>query len=210
MIFDMDGVLVDTEPLHLRALNEVLAQAGCHLSEKENEQLLGTTFQATWEYLLKRFDLAEHVDRFAPEYDAAVLTFLSEPLSPAPGAKELLNTLTSRAVPLALASSAKREWIHTTLTSLGIRELFPIAVSGQDVNRGKPEPDIFLLAARQLGVDAVRCLVIEDSPNGITAGRRAGMDVLAVRTPGTAHLALEEATWIVSSLEEVNLETLGF
>src|SRR5689334_9994643 len=110
----MDGVLVDTEPLHLRALNEVLAESGNHLSEKENEHLLGTTFQETREYLMRRFDLAQQED-FAPQYDRVVLGILAEPLTPAVGALALLADLQAHSVPLALASSAKRSWIKATI-----------------------------------------------------------------------------------------------
>lgn len=206
----MDGVLVDTEPLHLRALNEVLARAGYHLPEAENEQLLGLTFQATWAFLVQRFNLQERMHEYAAEYDDAVVRILSEPLAPAPGVRKLLRDLQGLGVPLALASSAKRRWIEATLGSLGVRPYFPIAVSGEDVTNGKPAPDIFLLTAERLGFAPPACLVIEDSPNGIAAGRRAGMDVLAVRTPSTAHLELSEATMIVDSLENLDLDALGF
>jgi HAD superfamily hydrolase (TIGR01509 family) len=203
----MDGVLVDTEPLHLRALNEVLAASGNHLSEKENEQLLGTTFQETREYLMRRFDLAAQED-FAHQYDRVVLDILAEPLIPAVGALGLLADLEAHSVPLALASSAKRTWIRATLTSLGVADYFPIVLSGEDVDRGKPAPDIFLLTAKRLRVSPPRCLVIEDSPKGIAAGRAAGMDVIAVRTPPTRHLSLSGATRIVDSLEELNAQVL--
>jgi HAD superfamily hydrolase (TIGR01509 family) len=209
VIFDMDGVLVDTEPLHLRALNQVLAKSGFRISEEENEQLIGTTFQSTWSYLIKRFGLEDKLELYAPAYDEAVLHILNEPLAPAPGSVSLLSELRARATPLALASSSKRLWIDATLRSLGVREYFPIVVSGDDVSHGKPAPDIFLLTATQLGFAPERCLVIEDSPNGIASGRAAGMDVIAVRTPATRRLPLENATTIVDSLEDIDPHSLG-
>jgi len=200
----MDGVLVDTEPLHLRALNRVLAETGNVLTEKENERLLGTTFQATWDYLIDRFGLERNREHYMAAYDEVVLEVLAQPLTPADGAVGLLETLRARGVPRALASSSRRTWIEVTLTSLGMREYFPTVASGDDVKRGKPEPDIFLLAARLVELPAKRCLVIEDSPNGIASGRAAGMDVIAVRTPYTRHLPLEGATRIVESLAEID------
>jgi HAD superfamily hydrolase (TIGR01509 family) len=205
----MDGVLVDTEPLHHRALNQVLAKSGLQLSKKENEQLLGTTIQATWAYLIKRFNLEDKLDQYAPAYDAAVLSVLTEPLAPAAGALELLSRLHARSTPLALASSAKRLWIEATLQSLGMREYFPITVSGEDVLHSKPAPDIFLLTATRLDIAPERCLVIEDSPNGIASGRAAGMDVIAVRTPYTRHLPLDQATRVVDSLDDLEVSSLG-
>jgi HAD superfamily hydrolase (TIGR01509 family) len=204
----MDGVLVDTEPLHLRALNQVLADSGNHLSEEENEQLLGTTFQATWEFLIRRFRLEHEADYYAPAYDRAVLSILSEPLIPAAGAVELVTRIQGLAVPLALASSSKRSWIDATLSSLGLREYLSIIVSGEDVTPGKPAPDIFILTGQKLGIPPEFCLVIEDSPNGIASARAAGMDVIAVRTPYTRHLPLDRATRVVESLEDLNAESL--
>jgi HAD superfamily hydrolase (TIGR01509 family) len=209
VIFDMDGVLVDTEPMHLRALNQVLAESGCALSEEENQQLLGTSFKATWDFVIKRFGLDAEPERYAPAYDEAVVNILRQPLTPAVGSMNLLGQLRARNMPMALASSAKRRWIEATLDSLGMKDFFPITVSGEDVTESKPAPDIFLLAARRLGVPAQTCLVIEDSPNGITAGRSAGMDVIAVRTPNTEGLSLENATRIVDSLEQIDLAALG-
>jgi HAD superfamily hydrolase (TIGR01509 family) len=209
VIFDMDGVLVDTEPMHLRALNQVLAESGFALSEEENQQLLGTSFKATWDFLIKRFNFEAELERYAPAYDEAVVSLLREPLTPALGSMKLLADLRTHKVPLALASSAKRRWIEATLQSLGMQDFFPITVSGEDVTHSKPAPDIFLLTASRLGLSADRCLVIEDSPNGIAAARGAGMDVIAVRTPNTEGLPLENATRIVSSLEEIDVRDLA-
>jgi HAD superfamily hydrolase (TIGR01509 family) len=209
VIFDMDGVLVDTEPMHLRALNQVLAESGFALSEEENQQLLGTSFKATWDFLIKRFNFEAELERYAPAYDEAVVSLLREPLTPALGSMKLLADLRTHKVPLALASSAKRRWIEATLGALGMSHFFPISVSGEDVAHSKPAPDIFLLTASRLGLPANRCLVIEDSPNGIAAARGAGMDVIAVRTPNTEGLPLENATRIVSSLEEIDVRDLA-
>jgi HAD superfamily hydrolase (TIGR01509 family) len=206
----MDGVLVDTEPIHLRALTSALEQGGFLLTEQDHEEMLGRTFQDTLAYLTQRFHLEGQLERYARQYDETVLRFLREPLTPAPGVTDLLEAFTRRRVPLALASSSKRRWIDATLNALGAAGYFPWVVSGEDVSKGKPEPDIFLQAAERLGIEPHTALVIEDSPVGITAGRRAGMDVIAVRTPSTEHLPLSEATRVVMSLEEVDADQLSF
>lgn len=208
VIFDMDGVLLDSEPLHFQALNEVLGRAGYQLTAHEYEELIGVTLEETWRRLIERFDLRERLDVYAARYDEAVLTILRRPLDPSPGVVTLLEALREASVPLALASSSKRNWIAATLHSLGVADYFPIVVSGDDVARGKPDPEIFLLTARKLGLPPEQCVVIEDSPHGVTAASRAGMRTIAVRTPYTAHLPLPEADLIVDSLVGLDLAAL--
>jgi beta-phosphoglucomutase-like phosphatase (HAD superfamily) len=107
-----------------------------------------------------------------------------------------------------VASSSPRSWIAATLRSIGLGDVFPVIVSGDDVprDRGKPDPAIYLLAAQRLGVAPGRCLAIEDSPNGVLSAHRAGMRVIGVRTSYTAHLRLEGADQVVDSLVELSLE----
>jgi HAD superfamily hydrolase (TIGR01509 family) len=106
---------------------------------------------------------------------------------------------------LAVASSSQRLWIETTLRSLGLNAAFSVVVSADDVERGKPDPAIYRLAAERLGVAATDCLAIEDSPSGVVSARAAGMTVLGVRTLYTAHLHLDGAERIVDSLSELDL-----
>jgi beta-phosphoglucomutase-like phosphatase (HAD superfamily) len=96
-------------------------------------------------------------------------------------------------------------WIDATLGSIGLADAFDVIVSGDDVVRGKPEPEIYLLAAERLGVAAERCVAIEDSPHGVQSAHRAGMFVLGVRTPVTAHLPLDGAHRVVDSLADLDL-----
>jgi beta-phosphoglucomutase-like phosphatase (HAD superfamily) len=106
---------------------------------------------------------------------------------------------------LGVASSSRRIWIDATLSSLGLAGTFDAIVSGDDVERGKPDPRIYLLAAQRVGIPPPRCLAIEDSPNGIESARQAGMVVLGVRTAYTAHLRLDGAERIVDSLAELDI-----
>jgi HAD superfamily hydrolase (TIGR01509 family) len=208
IIFDMDSVLLDSEPLHLQALNQVLAPLGYWATAAQNQQFYGLTNEGCWRILVQRYGLLGRLDDYLARYDEAVLRLLERPLTPTPEVTELLARLRRHGMRLALASSSRRSWVDATLRALSLRQAFEVVLSGDDVRCGKPAPDLFLLAARRLGVPAERCVVIEDSPNGVRAGRRAGMTVVAVRRPETADLAFDDADCVVDSLADGRLEQL--
>jgi HAD superfamily hydrolase (TIGR01509 family) len=205
VIFDMDGVLIDSEPLHFVALSGVLAAAGHTYTRAENEQFIGTTSEAMFSTLIAVYGLPGTVVDYESGYDAALLRILQQPHPPAPGVVALVERLRQLAVRVGVASSSRRLWVDATLQSLCLATTFEVVVAGDDVERGKPDPAIYLLAAQRLGVAPGRCLAIEDSPNGVQSARAAGMTVLGVRTEYTAHLQLEGVAGIVDSLAELDL-----
>lgn len=208
IVFDMDGVLLDSEPLHFEALGAVLGRDDVHLSSEENEAFIGATAEATFSTLISRYALPRSMAEYIDLYDAAVLKVLADPRPPAPGVTDLLAAARGLDMRLALASSSRRLWIDATLRSLELSRAFDVVVSGDDVAHGKPEPEIYLLAAKRLGVAPERCLAIEDSPNGVLSAHRAGMTVIGVRTAYTAHLELPGAAQIVDALPEVDLAAM--
>jgi HAD superfamily hydrolase (TIGR01509 family) len=205
VIFDMDGVLIDSEPLHFGVLNDVLALDGYTMDAAENEQFIGTTTDVLFETLIGRHNLPRSVREYTELYETAVLRVLRQPHTPQPGVPELIQRLRQLELRLAVASSSNRAWVSATLVSLGLAEQFETVVSGDDVRHGKPDPEIYLLTAERLRVRPERCVAIEDSPNGVTSAHAAGMSVLGVRTPYTAHLPLPGATRIVESLADLDL-----
>jgi HAD superfamily hydrolase (TIGR01509 family) len=209
VIFDMDGVLLDSEPLHFACLNRMLADDGVVVDEEENQAYIGGTQEATFQGVIQRHGLSGSLASYLAHYNAVVLEALAGPLEPAPGAVELVLSLRAADVPLALASSSDRRWIDATLRGLGLADAFPVIASGDEITRSKPAPDIFLLAAERLGVPPADCVAIEDSPNGLRAARAAGMAVVAVRTPYTAGLVLPDADVEVPSLTELTYAQLG-
>ncbi len=208
MIFDMDGVLLDSEPLHYQALSELLASEGHSWSEEDNRSVLGTTVPETFRQVSERFHIVDSMDLLIDRYDEAILRVLSRGLEPAAGVRELLDRLRARQIPVSVASSSRRSWITATLRSLKLDDQFEVVVSGDDVVNGKPAPDIYLLAAERMGVTPKACLAIEDAPNGIASAKAAGMKVVAVRTPYTEGLDLGEADVIVDDLTELDPLTL--
>jgi HAD superfamily hydrolase (TIGR01509 family) len=205
VIFDMDGVLIDSEPLHFAVLSEVMARAGHTFSRAENEQFIGTTSEAMFSTLIARHGLPGSVVEYEADYDQALLRVLAEPHAAAAGVEALLKRLRDLGVRVGVASSSRRLWVETTLRSLGLADAFAVVVAGDDVERGKPDPAIYLLTAQRLGVAPDRCLAIEDSPNGVQSARAAGMTVLGVRTEYTAHLHLDGVARTVDSLAELDL-----
>lgn len=205
VIFDMDGVLIDSEPLHFAVLAEVLGRVGHVYSRAENERFIGTTSAAMFSALIAQYRLPGTVRDYEQRYDEALLQVLQQPHAPAPGVAALLRRLRTLGRPVAVASSSRRLWVDATLRSLGLADAFAVMVTGDDVERGKPDPAIYLLAARRLGVAADRCVAIEDSPNGVQSARAAGMTVIGVRTEYTAHLRLDGVARTVDSLADLDL-----
>lgn len=207
VLFDMDGVLADTEPLHLEALNDVLEEQGVRLSPQEAARFLGQTDGRMLETLQREGRVRGDVRAIEARKRARLVERLrTEPLPPKEGAAELLLGLGIRGIRRAVASSSPRSVVDAVLGALGMRRAFEGIFTGEDVPRCKPAPDLFLHAARTLGVEPGACLVVEDAPHGVEAARAAGMRCVAVRTDWTTPEALAGAWRVVGSLAEVDPE----
>jgi beta-phosphoglucomutase-like phosphatase (HAD superfamily) len=175
LIFDCDGTLADTMPLHFRAWRRVLDRLGhVHVFPKTQFYALGgVPAREVLVQLRDEHTLDFDVDALTEEKEAAFAELVVDSV-PIPEVIAEAQRFFGVA-PLAVASGGQRELVEGTLQRLGIRELFPVVVGSQDTERGKPAPDLFLLAAKRLGVDPKACVVFEDAPAGIEAARRAGM-----------------------------------
>jgi HAD superfamily hydrolase (TIGR01509 family) len=202
VIFDLDGVLLDSEPIYLRATNSVLAREGRYLSPEVNAGYIGWRYAEFIRDIIQRLELAHPPEHYAEETRAAAERLFSGPLEPPPGAVDLIDRLAAAGVPLAVGSSSSHAWVDRILRGLGVRERFPVIVGGDEVASGKPAPDIFLRCAELLTVEPSRCAVIEDSPPGVLAARRAGMTAIGLRTAATAGLVLEGCLAIVDGLAD--------
>ncbi len=189
VIFDMDGVILDSEPLHLEAANRLLAREGVHLHASENEEYLGWNEAAYWGALKEKFHLARSPRDYTNERHAVLVDLLKEHLPIAPGLVAFLEGLVLRKLPLAVASSSERDLIDFVLREGDLDRFFSVVVSGDEVERCKPAPDIFLEAARRLGKEPPECVVLEDSINGVRAAQAAGMRCVRVVTETTQRLS---------------------
>lgn len=208
VVFDMDGVLLDSEPLHQIVVNDLLAEHGVQLTEELYSHYLGTTLEYTWEDLIRRFSLPGDIAWWASRYSDAIIESYRQHSVPSPGAVELVEGLRARGIPLAVASSSRAGWVEVALNTLGVRAAFDVVVTGDMVTRSKPDPEIYLLAARRLEVDPRYCLAIEDAPKGVKSARSAGMTVVGVRTEYTAHLTLDGAAVVLDDLTRFDYRLL--
>ncbi|MFT7616691.1 MAG: HAD superfamily hydrolase (TIGR01509 family) [Planctomycetota bacterium] len=206
IIFDMDGVLIDSEPMHLEAANEVLGLEGAHLSALDNAEYLGCNEKLYWGALVERFSLANDPNYYIKLRHDVLVRMLREQLPIAAGVVNVLGDLSNRGCKLALASSSGRSLIDHVVDKGGMAEFFEVIASGDEVKNSKPDPEIFLLAAERLGAEPEDCLVFEDSANGIKAAIAAGMTCVRVETATTQGLTFPEVAASIRGFENVDLD----
>jgi HAD superfamily hydrolase (TIGR01509 family) len=179
-IFDCDGTLVDTMPLHYRAWNLALQRAGLRgdLDEDHFYSLGGVPTRRVAELLGAHHGIAVDADRMFVEKEEIFLGLQGE-LRVIPAVVEIARRV-ARSAPVSVASGGPKPIVRQTLERTGLAELFPVVVTPEDVVHGKPAPDMFLLAARLMGVDPAACLVFEDAAPGVEAARAAGMACVLV------------------------------
>jgi HAD superfamily hydrolase (TIGR01509 family) len=209
VVFDLDGVLWDGEPLYREAFNVVLRPLGHEVTVPEYDQIIGSSVEAAWEWVIGRFELTGPPEQFHADYDAAVLDLLSQPVEPLPGVRETIARLKSIPVPVGLASASLRQWVDATLAGIGLASEFDATVSASEVKHAKPAPDMYLTAAEKLGVPAAECIAVEDTGTGVASARAAGMYVVQVRAASTALPPIEEADAVIESYAEFDFAPLG-
>lgn len=182
ILFDMDGVLLDSEWIYLHSLKKLLKKMDIDADIHELAVVVGMKMEAISDYLIQHYPIPYTVKELSDYQDAAFdeEVAISE-LKPMEGLIEFLKLLKENHMKVALASSSERTWISQVLDALDIEEYFDLIVSGEMVTHSKPHPEIFLKAAELLNVTINECLVIEDSVNGICAGKAAGMKVIGYK-----------------------------
>lgn len=179
VIFDLDGVLVDSEPLLFEAERVALAAYGAELTPAIKEPFIGLGGRDVLAALARRFDLDVDLAELGARKMAAYLDLVSRVAGFAPTAA-LVRGLQADGVPLAIASGSTPGAIDAALGAIGLRDAFEVRVSTHDVARGKPAPDVFLLAAERLGAEPAACVVVEDAVHGVRAALAAGMRCIAI------------------------------
>jgi len=209
VIFDMDGVIADSEPTYHEAINLVLAPTGHRMSEQQYEEVIGTSVHFAWRTILETFGIEGDMEDYVRRYDQALVDLLRRPLPPLPGVRELLAELRRRHLPAALATSSWKRWAEALLQATSLDGAFEAVVWREMVERPKPAPDLFLRAAALVGVEPARCLVLEDTPPGLEAARAAGMLAVQVRSASTAVPPQPHADLVLDSLEDFPLSLLA-
>jgi HAD superfamily hydrolase (TIGR01509 family) len=210
VVFDLDGVIVDSEQVWDEVRERYTRETGGSYTEQATRDMMGMSSSEWSRYMATELGVpgtpaeinAAIVERMLERYGAA------PPL--VPGAVDAVRRVASR-FPLAIASSSNPELIDVVVAATGLGDVFEVRVSSQEVARGKPAPDVYLEAARRLGVGAARCGAVEDSHNGIRSAKAAGMRVVAVPNPHFPpdEEAMAQADVVLASVADLTAETFG-
>lgn len=211
ILFDFDGLILDTETSEFETVAEAFADHGLELSRDEWVKIIGTADHPHWTDMLETAlgrpltNREEVLETRRARHHARISREVLRP-----GVVELAVAAEGAGVGVAVASSSPRDWVVGHLERLGVDHLFPIRATRDDVGHGrtKPEPDLFELAAARLGLDPGRCVVLEDSEPGITAANAAGCATVGVPAGMTAHLRFDHADLVVGSVAELDLHRL--
>ena len=209
VVFDLDGVLLDSEEIWDRAREELARERGGRWHDQAQRDMMGMSSTEWSRYMSDVIGLAEPPEEITREVVHRLTELYRDELPAIPGAREAVERLAAR-WPLGLASSSNRELIDLVLELLGVEHLFAATVSSEEVARGKPAPDVYLEAARRLGVEPTGAAAVEDSQSGILSAKAAGLRTIAIPN---AHFppdedALAAADAVLDSLAELTAEAV--
>ncbi len=186
VIFDMDGVIVDSNPFHKIAIRQFCSQHGYELSEQQlREKIYGRTNKDWLTNLFGTLD-ERQLQAYADEKEALFRDLYKEDIVPLKGLRDFLDLLDHHQIPRAIATSAPRTNVDFTLSKTGLKKYFPVILDDTFVSRGKPDPEIYIKTAAALGIPNRQCIVLEDSISGVEAGKSAGSKVVGISTTHTA------------------------
>lgn len=209
VIFDMDGVIIDSEPLHYEStIRYVNDELGLTYDQDENMEFLGRSDEYMFRVLRERYNLTVPVRDMIERRRDLYLELLVGRVVLIPGVRELIQQLHRGGFRLALASSSLERIIDVVLSEGGVRQYFDVVQSGEHLHNCKPHPEIFLVTAAQLGLAPARCAVIEDTTVGIAAARAAGMRAVAYAAPGAPAQEFSAADLVLHSFLNADLAAI--
>lgn len=209
VIFDMDGVLIDSEPIHFKVDLEVLQFCNIKLQSSDLNKYVGTTNEYMWKELKKEYNIKYSVDELINiQINKKLKEIRDGDYRSIKGIEQLLKKLDDKKIKMAVASSSPKVFILEVLNKINIKEHFQEVVSGEEVDKGKPSPDIFLEAAKRLGVKPEECLVIEDSKNGVIAAKNAKMKCIGFINLNSGVQDLSKADIVVESIENIKIDNI--
>lgn len=209
IIFDMDGVLIDSQPMHYLGDQQTLAAHGVHVPVEEMTAYAGTTNQLRFELFKERYHLeADTADLIRQREETMIRLVRESDAVPTAGSVDLLKSIKAVGLKTAVASSSSYPFIYAVLEKLGIVSYFDLIFSGEDVKNGKPAPDVFLKTCDKLDEKPENCVVIEDSANGVLAAVRAGMTCLGYQNPTSGEQDLSKADAVVDDFRTIDADFL--
>lgn len=206
MIFDCDGVLVDTEEIYFNMNRAFIRERGGDFDLKYYERFIGLASDLMWSELKAKFNLSETVDfLIAQEKELKAAALSRAELTPIPGVENFISNLQAAGIACSVASSGRRDNVYTILDKTGLKDRFKAIVTGEDIVNGKPAPDIFLKAADLSGFSPEKSMVIEDSKNGSLGAKAAQMRCVGYINPQSGDQDLSRADIRISSFHDTAL-----
>ncbi len=202
VIFDLDGIIIDSEPWQKKAFDRTLKPYGINLTEEEFAKLIGIRTYENFVYLKQKYNLPLSPEELTGIKNKYYNEILRKEIVPREGLIELLDYLFPKYM-LSIASGSIRNDVMTVLRLLNIERYFKLVLTGDEIKNGKPDPEIFIKTSEKLGVSSELCIVIEDSENGVNSAKEAGMAVIAIPTISTQSHNFKNADVILHSLREV-------
>jgi len=209
VIFDMDGVIVDSE-IHWKTLEGYFLQSLIPTwTSADQDKIIGLGVHDLYTLLISQYGLQKTKQQFLELYQEMANKIYGQKVSLIAGFSDLLTTLNKNNIPVALASSSPRSWINIMLRRFGLQASFRVVVSADELEgEGKPSPAIYLLTAQRLGVSPTSCIAIEDSKNGVLSARNAGMFCIGFRNGFNEEQDLSKADMIIHGFAELEWQTL--
>ncbi|MGO1368855.1 MAG: HAD family hydrolase [Senegalia sp. (in: firmicutes)] len=210
IIFDMDGVIVNSEPELIKIEIEYMKNLGVTITKSDLDEFVGTNSYYMFNKLKNKYNLNKTVDEIVDEVRAIYLDHIQskENVNAIKGVINLIRELKNRGIRMVVASSSPVSWIEKTIDTLEIRDCFEELISGDFVKESKPQPDIFLYALDKLNIKNDEAIVIEDSENGVTASKRAGIKVIGYMGDESSNQDLSHADIVIKNFDEINLDEL--
>ena len=205
ILFDMDGTLIDSEPLWLKGEIEVMAEVGCHWDEQDQINCLGGPAERTERYMQERSQNIKPYGYFINRLHEVMRARITNELDLIPNALTLLKECKDAGIKTALVTASSRDLMTIVLKRFP-PGTFDVVVSGDDVEKSKPDPAPYLLAAKQLSVDILKCLVLEDSLTGVQSGLSSGAKVIGI--PHLVQMSEHPNLRVISSLDEITLNDI--
>ncbi|HOA79917.1 MAG TPA: HAD family phosphatase [Defluviitaleaceae bacterium] len=208
-IFDMDGVIIDSQPIHFEVEWSALRSFGINEEKEYLEKYAGMTDYEMWELIKKEYTINEPTEKILEQQIKDKVKVVRElDIQPIEGIKELIKNLSDKHIPIAVASSSPRALIEEILNKFAIYDYFDVVISGEEVNKGKPAPDIYLKAAKLMKVNPKECVVLEDTKHGVIAAKEAGMKCIGYINPNSGKQDLKKADLIVKKITEIDINLL--
>ena len=208
-IFDMDGVIIDSEPIHRQVHKEIMNTLGVNISKGELALYAGATNEYIFTKLKERYGIKESVSELMDYKSKLIINKVKEEsLEPINGIRELLNALRKNNIKTAIGSSSPRSLIEAVIDKFNLHGAFDCIVSGEEVERSKPYPDVYIEVSKKLGINPEKCIVVEDSHNGVQAAKSAGMKCIGFDNINSGNQDLSKADVRVDAISKIDIYNL--